>query len=133
MEIEVIVRISKSEDTITTTPMVYSEEELKAMAKRIATTDNEVYKAKWTANGLIYTHKMNAKGEFEEIVKSQEQIKAEAFDVLKDKLEIDLFYMDLGEDGILHLMVCPNENGEPPLKKQLSKEEYEILKKAGIE
>lgn len=85
------------------------------------------YGAKWTANGLIYTHKMNAKGEFEEIIKSQEQIKAEAFDVIMQHSCL----INKGDYKGL-LIENPRQDTDDAVM-DLSQEEYEILQKAGLE
>lgn len=62
------------------------------------------------------------KGEFEEIIKSQEQIKAEAFDVLKSKIGKWHYKGD-------NLLILKSMRDYV----RLSQEEYEILKKAGLE
>lgn len=109
---------------------IYSPKGFEARVKRLKYYDsyskkleyllwhNEVYGAKWTSMGLIYTHKMNERGEFEEIEKSQEQIKAEAFDVLKKYIPINLIRQNM------FVFEC---------REYLTAEEIEILKKAGLE
>ncbi len=120
MEREVIVRVDSKENYVCRFPSVYLKDKEKAQwyMEKIKSPSAEIYKAKWTANGLIYTHKMNAKGEFEEIVKSQEQIKAEAFDILKRNIPINLIRQNM------FVFEC---------REYLTAEEIEILQKAGLE
>lgn len=117
MEFDVIVRID-NENGVISQQANMPNMEYDRLAERMAQTNNEVYGAKWTPNGLIYTHKMNERGEFEEIEKSQEQIKAEAFDVLKKYIPINLIRQNM------FVFEC---------REYLTAEEIEILKKAGLE
>ncbi len=138
MEREVIVRVDSKENYVCRFPSVYLKDKEKAQwyMEKIKSPSAEIYKAKWTANGLIYTHKMNEKGEFEEIIKSQEQIKAEAFDLLKACVG-NVYCMQLvkveekpHKNDVGYIAYALKLGG---MIVMLSKEQYEILQKAGLE
>ena len=136
MEIEVIVRIDNENGVISQQPNM-PDMDYNRFAKRMGKTNDEVYGAKWTDRGLIYTHKMNANGEFEEIIKSQEEIKAEAWDIILNTIcGNPNYHLTLEKDCCnypnykFYLRVSTDYEYET---YEITKEQYETLEKAGVE
>lgn len=126
---QVIVRVGR--DGISTQAnMPYMEYE--SFAERIAQTDNEVYGANWTDNGLIYVAKMNAKGEFEPIENNVED-KAKAFDVLMKHCKVNDNWNKKISIGGDHKTYWILNTFSGIGTEHLTEKEYEILKKAGLE
>lgn len=132
---EILLSVDSEHNIVGSFDKIYEEDKEIAQwyMEKVKSPSEEIYKAKWTANGLIYTHKMNAKGEFEPIEHNVED-KAEAFDIILSTIcGNPLYHLTLESDYCDNKFYLRVSLDYEDKSYEISQEQYEILKKAGIE